>query len=80
MKTNIQVLFILLFHFNTFAQQNNLPFKKGEKLDYKIHYGPITAGIASLEIDTHVNKFKFIANGESNRLFSLFSNTLPTSL
>ena len=72
MKTNIKVLFILLFHFNTSAQQNNLPFKKGEKLDYKIHYGPITAGIASLEIDTLANKYKFIANGESNRLFSLF--------
>ena len=72
MKTNITVLFILLFHFNISAHQNNLPFKKGEKLDYKIHYGPITAGLASLEIDTLPHKYKFIANGESNRLFSLF--------
>mgnify|MGYP002835268151 CR=1 FL=1 len=72
MKTIIRVLFILLFHFNISAQQNDIPFKKGEKLQYKIHYGPITAGIANLEIETLPNKFKFIANGQSNRLFSLF--------
>ena len=72
MKINIIVLFILLFHFNAYAQQYDIPFKKGEKLEYKIHYGPITAGVASLEIETLPNKYKFIANGESNRLFSLF--------
>jgi len=72
MKTNIITLFIMFFHFNISAQQNDIPFKKGEKLQYKIHYGPITAGMASLEIETLPNKYKFIANGESNRLFSLF--------
>ena len=65
MKINIITLFILLFHFNAYAQQYDLPFKKGEKLEYKIHYGPIAAGVASLEIETLPNKYKFIANGES---------------
>ena len=72
MKKYIITLFILLFHFNIYAQQFDIPFKKGEKLEYKIHYGPITAGEASLEIEPLPNKYKFIANGESNRLFSLF--------
>ena len=72
MKTKILAFFILFFHFNIYAQQYDIPFKKGEKLEYKIHYGPITAGEASLEIEALPNKYKFIANGESNRLFSLF--------
>ena len=52
MKINIITLFILLFHFNISAQQYDIPFKKGEKLEYKIHYGPIAAGVANLEIET----------------------------
>ena len=36
MKINIIALFSLLFHFNAYAQQYDIPFKKGEKLQYKI--------------------------------------------
>ena len=72
MKSKIIVFFIILFHSNISAQQHDIPFKKGEKLKYKIHYGPITAGTANLEVETLQNKYKFIANGETNRLFSLF--------
>ncbi len=72
MKINTTALFILLFHFNVYAQQYDIPFIKGEKLQYKIHYGPITAGTANLEVETLQNEYKFIANGKSNRLFSLF--------
>ena len=50
MKINIIALFILLFHFNIYAQQYDIPFKKGEKLEYKIHYGPITAGRLILKL------------------------------
>ena len=72
MKINIIALFILLFHFNAYAQQHDIPFKKGEKLEYKIHYGPIAAGVASIEVKTFQDQFKFIATGKSTRVFSLF--------
>lgn len=72
MKVNIVALFILLFNFNAYAQQHDIPFKKGEKLQYKIHYGPIAAGIASFEVKTFQDQYKFIANGKSTGVFSLF--------
>ena len=72
MKINIIVLFILLFHFNAYAQQYDIPFKTGEKLEYKIHYGPIAAGVATFEVKTFQNQFKFIATGKSTGVFSLF--------
>tara|TARA_B100000900_G_C20571670_1_gene713497 strand:+ start:107 stop:856 length:750 start_codon:yes stop_codon:yes gene_type:complete len=74
MKINIVVIFILLFNFNAYAQQHDIPFKKGEKLEYKIHFGRISAGIASFEVKTFQNQFKFIATGKSTRIFSLFFN------
>ena len=72
MKINIIALFILLFHFNSYAQQYDIPFKKGEKLQYKIHYGPIAAGVANFEVKSFQNQFKFIASGKSTGVFSLF--------
>ena len=72
MKINIIALFILLFHFNICAQQYDIPFKKGEKLQYKIHYGPIAAGVATFEVKTFQDQFKFIATGKSTGVFSLF--------
>ena len=76
MKINIITLFILLFHFNVYAQLHDIPFKKGEKLEYKIHYGPIAAGMASLEVKTFQDQFKFIATGKSNRVFSLLDSAI----
>ena len=72
MKINIIALFILLFHFNVYAQLDDIPFKKGENLEYKIHYGPIAAGMASFEVKTFQDQFKFIATGKSKGVFNLF--------
>ena len=72
MKINIIVIFFLLFHVNVYAQQEDIPFKIGEKLQYKIHYGPIAAGVANFEVKTFQDKFKFIATGKSTGVFSLF--------
>ena len=66
------ILIILSFNFVAHAQKQNFPFKKGEKLEYKIHYGPIAAGTANLEIKTINDQYKFIANGKSSRVFSFF--------
>ena len=72
MKITIIALFILLFHFKAHAQQHDIPFKKGEKLDTQIHYGPIAAGVANLEVKTFQDQFKFLATGKSTGVFSLF--------
>jgi len=66
------ILFILLISIETYAQNKNLPFKKGEKLEYKIHYGPLAAGIARLEIKTISDQYRFIATGKSTGIFNLF--------
>lgn len=36
-----------------FSQNNDLPFQRGEFLKYKIQYGLLNAGMASVEIDGH---------------------------
>ena len=72
MRVNYTILFILFVHLKGYGQQHGVPFKKGEKLEYKIHYGPIAAGIASFEVKTFQDQFKFIATGKSTRVFSLF--------
>lgn len=66
------ILLILLVNFKIYAQDEYIPFKKGEKLEYKIHYGPLAAGIARLEVKTINNQYRFIATGKSTGLFNLF--------
>jgi len=44
------LLILLLVNISTFAQENIVEFDKGEFLKYKITYGLINAGFASLEI------------------------------
>jgi len=66
------ILLILLVNFKIYAQDEHIPFKKGEKLEYKIHYGPLVAGIARLEVKTINNQYRFIATGKSTGLFNLF--------
>ena len=66
------ILLLFLINFKICAQQEYFSFKKGEKLEYKIHYGPLSAGIANLEIKTIKNQYRFIANGKSTGVFSLF--------
>ena len=72
MNINIVALLFLLLNFDVYAQQYDLPFKKGEKLEYKIHYGPIPAGLAYFEVKIFKDQFKFIATGKSTGVFSLF--------
>ena len=62
MKISLITLLILIFHFNSNAQKHDIPFKKGEKLEYKIHYGPISAGVANFEVKTFQDQFKFIVS------------------
>jgi len=66
------ILLILLVNFKVYAQGEHISFKKGEKLEYKIHYGPLAAGIARLEVKTINNQYRFIATGKSTGLFNLF--------
>lgn len=66
------ILFTLLFSFVAHAQKIDLPFKKGEKLEYKIHYGPLAAGTAKLEIKTINDQYRFVAHGRSTGIFNFF--------
>ena len=66
------ILLILFVNFKVYAQGEHSSFKKGEKLEYKIHYGPLAAGIARLEVKTINNQYRFIATGKSTGLFNLF--------
>ena len=68
----INQIYFFWFNFKICAQQEYFSFKKGEKLEYKIHYGPLSAGIANLEIKTIKDQYRFIANGKSTGVFSLF--------
>ena len=69
---NKMILLILLVNFKVYAQGEHISFKKGEKLEYRIHYGPLAAGIASLEIKTISDQYRFIATGKSTGIFNLF--------
>ena len=44
------LLMLLLINLSTVAQENNAEFKKGEYLKFRISYGLLSAGYASLEI------------------------------
>ena len=70
MHKTIQLLFILIYC-SGFSQEN-YPFKHGEYLEYKIHYGPIVAGKAILEVDFEDENYSFNAEGKSTGLFNFF--------
>ncbi len=59
-----------------FAQE--LPFKKGEKLTYRLHYGMVDAGIATIELSTKnytvrgVPAYHAIGLGKTKTFFDLF--------
>ena len=69
-------LFLLLVNVSIFAQENILEFNKGEYLKYKISYGIINAGFASLEIkDSLINNepvFHVVGKGWSTGVVHLF--------
>ena len=62
---------LFLYQIPAFSQLD-LPFIKGESLEYKIHYGPIDAGEATLNILEEEGNFCFFAEGKSTGLFNLF--------
>lgn len=49
MKRIIPIIF-LLFYLNSHGQNDTISFEDGEFLKYKIHYGLLNAGFASLEL------------------------------
>jgi len=51
----IYFLFILI-SFYSFSQKNNASYKVGESLKYRISYGILNAGIATLEVQNHIEK------------------------
>lgn len=63
----IILLISVFYHINGTAQLNvdELPFKHGEELKYRVHYGLINAGEATITID---NKFHTIKGSECFRV------------
>lgn len=71
---NLKILLFLVFSIykHSISQSIQVPFKKGEKLRYKIHYAHVDAGIAELEVGSINNQYQFIAKGRSIGIFKLF--------
>jgi len=66
------LLFINLFLTYTLIAQDNYPFQDGEQLEYKVHYGPLVAGTASLNVSIEKESYRFYAEGKSTGLFNFF--------
>jgi hypothetical protein len=53
-------VFLFLFSFSSgqkpYRELSNYSFSKGEKLEYRVHYGLITAGVATMEISDKLYK------------------------
>jgi len=56
-------IFFFLISFYTAAQEEKSAFKKGEALKYRIHYGLVNAGYATLGIQEKENQYHFIGKG-----------------
>jgi len=71
-------LFFLLFFISSsgYSQINTPAFKEGEFLKYKLSYGPINAGLATLEIEDHFEKdiemFHIIGKGWTTGMTDFF--------
>ena len=62
---------LILLSFSTLAQ-NEYPFQNGEELEYKVHYGPLVAGTAVLNVSEKNESYQFLAKGKSTGIFNLF--------
>ena len=69
---NKLLLFLLVFVNPILIAQNDYPFQKGEQLEYKVHYGPLVAGKAILEVDFEDGQYRFSAEGKSTGIFNFF--------
>jgi len=73
MKHIVKIILITFYiSYYGCAQNIHIPFTEGEKLTYKIQYGPVNAGIANLEVKTFNNKYKYLAEGKSTGVFNMF--------
>ncbi len=70
--------FLLVFTFSSLFSQTPTPFKKGEKLEYRLHYGLVDAGTAKLTVSSKNESvrgesvYHIIGEGRSNRFFDFF--------
>lgn len=55
MKRIIPIIFLLIY-LNSFAQNDTISFERGEFLKYRIHYGLLNAGFASVELKKYNQK------------------------
>mgnify|MGYP006080853777 FL=1 len=69
---NKLVLALILVTNIGLTAQNQYPFQKGEQLEYKVHYGPLVAGKAVLEVDSEHGNYRFSAEGKSTGIFNFF--------
>jgi hypothetical protein len=70
------LLFICAFSLSAFSQEKELAYDKGEWLKYRIHYGIINAGYASIAVDEikndSVNSYYFKGKGWTTGMASWF--------
>lgn len=81
MKTLVILLSFLTHVGETDAQLKkveNKAFKKGEVLNYRLHYGSVDAGVATMEIKAEQHKFagrnvyRMVGTGTTNSVFDMF--------
>lgn len=81
MKTLVILLSLFTHVGETDAQLKkveNKAFKKGEVLNYRLHYGAMDAGIASIEVRPEDHKFagrnvyRMVGTGTTNAVFDMF--------
>lgn len=63
--------FFLITFFSA-AQEKNTAFKKGEFLKYRIHYGIVNAGYATLEVKEKKEQYHFVGKGWTSGMTSWF--------
>ncbi len=68
---NKLIIAFCLYQISAFSQ-SFLPFTQGESLEYKIHYGPIDAGKATLKVLKKEDNYWFVAEGKSIGVFNIF--------
>ena len=72
----IVFLFLIIIGFNSNAQTEKPVYKSGEWLKYRMHYGLVNAGYATIEIKDTIHKSKeayhVIGNGWTTGFISLF--------
>ena len=58
-----KLLFFLLLSFSVHPQQSDKVFKDGEQLKYRVHYGILNAGYATLSVSENTNGYHFVGKG-----------------